>query len=93
MGSLTVRRVDLQEFADTIVADADVPFCGGDCMATGDPSLPSIPAAAKKAFPHAKCFEAYIQPRTAHGLTLHYNATAGYQVIQNFIGSKGLAAS
>ena len=72
-----------------------MPFCGGDCLATGDPSVPSILASAKKAFPmvDASNFTTYVQPNTAHGITLHYNATAGYKVIQDFIASKGLATS
>jgi hypothetical protein len=44
------------------------------------------------AFPAASAFEAYIQPNTGHGLNFHYNATAGYQVIQDFLGRNGLSA-
>ncbi|KAF2260400.1 alpha/beta-hydrolase [Lojkania enalia] len=69
----------------------DQPFCGGDCFSTGG-TVASIPAQAKQQFPNASAFEAYIQPETAHGLNLHYNATAGYKVIQNWLGSHGLAA-
>lgn len=65
--------------------DADVPFCGGDCLKTGG-AAPSIPAQTSVLFPNASVFEAYIQPNTGHGLTAHYNATAGYQVIQNWLG-------
>ncbi|KAL1635543.1 hypothetical protein SLS56_001594 [Neofusicoccum ribis] len=64
--------------------DADVPFCGGDCLETGG-AAPSIPAQTSVLFPNASVFEAYIQPNTGHGLTAHYNATAGYQVIQNWL--------
>ncbi|KAF2099967.1 hypothetical protein NA57DRAFT_38322 [Rhizodiscina lignyota] len=71
----------------------DVPFCGGDCLATGDPSLASIPAAVAKSFPNTKDFEAYIQPQTGHGLTFHNNVTAGYEVIQRFLESKGLKST
>ena len=70
----------------------DLPYCGGNCLATGDPTVPSIPATAAKAFPKvgANNFEAYIQPNTGHGLNFHYNATGTYNVIQTFLGSKGL---
>lgn len=66
----------------------DVPFCGGDCLATGGSSA-SIPAAAEKAFPSAKSFDAFIQPDTGHGLNFHYNATAGYKQITDFLDRQG----
>ena len=78
-----------------VLAENDVPFCGGKCLAMGDPSVASIPAAANMAFPSVDVtnFTAYIQPNTAHGINLHYNSTGAYKVIDHFIGSKGLAAS
>jgi pimeloyl-ACP methyl ester carboxylesterase len=71
--------------------DKDQPFCGSDCMTTGT-SAASIPAEAAMQFPSASAFEAYIQPNTGHGLTVHYNATAGYEVIQIWLAEHGLAA-
>lgn len=71
--------------------DRDEPFCGSDCFNTGT-KAPSIPAEASAAFPSASAFEAYIQPNTGHGLTAHYNATAGFKVIQDWLGAHGLAA-
>jgi len=41
-------------------------------------------------FPNASAFEAYIQPNTGHGLAFHYNATAGYSVIQNYLKAHSL---
>ena len=38
-------------------------------------------------------FTAYVQPDTAHGINLHYNSTGAYKVIQDFLGSKGLASA
>jgi len=67
----------------------DVPFCGGDCLNTGGVS-DSIPAAAKPVFPSAKAFSVVIQPDTAHGINLHYNATAAYKEIADFLGNHGL---
>ena len=73
----------------------DLPYCGADCLATGRHDLPSIPAAVAANFPMvgAPNFTAYIQPNTGHGLNFHYNATAGYRVINEFLGGKGLGSS
>ena len=73
----------------------DLPYCGGDCLNTGNPMLSSIPAAVAKNFPNVKQgnFEAYIQPNTGHGLNFHYNATAGYDVINEYLNGKGLTPS
>ncbi|CAF9933106.1 MAG: hypothetical protein HETSPECPRED_008537 [Heterodermia speciosa] len=78
-----------------ITGSSDLPFCGGDCFATGDPTLPSIPAAVAASFPRVRAedFTAYIQPNTGHGLNFHYNQTGAYRVINDFLGSKGLAPS
>ncbi|KAG6986582.1 hypothetical protein G7Y79_00077g099740 [Physcia stellaris] len=71
----------------------DLPYCGGDCLATGIPTLPSIPAAVAANFPNvgAGNFTAYIQPNTGHGLNFHYNQTGAYRVINEFLGGRGLA--
>ncbi|KAL8909560.1 MAG: hypothetical protein Q9171_005006 [Xanthocarpia ochracea] len=71
----------------------DVIYCGGDCLATVDPTIDSIPAKSKTAFPMAKTFEAYIQPDTAHAINLHYNSTGAYSVIQRFLIREGLGSS
>ncbi|KAA6410673.1 MAG: alpha beta-hydrolase [Lasallia pustulata] len=76
-----------------LTGNQDNIFCGGDCMATGDPALPSIPADVGIAFPAASAFEAYIQPNTGHGINVHYNATAAYRIIQEFLDTHGLAPS
>ena len=56
--------------------------------------IPSIPAAGKLEFPlfSAEDFVAYIQPKTGHGINLHYNATGAYKVISMFLAAKGLGA-
>ncbi|KAL1796917.1 hypothetical protein ACET3X_005457 [Alternaria dauci] len=76
-----------------ITGETDVPFCGGNCygqiMGT---NTSNIPEGVALAYPSASAFESYIQPNTGHGLTFHYNATAGYQVIQDFLANNGLAA-
>ena len=68
----------------------DLPFCGGNCFATGDSSLPSIPAAVAKSFPKVPSnnFEAYIPPNTGHGINLQFNATGAYHVINDFLNAK-----
>ncbi|KAL8729722.1 MAG: hypothetical protein Q9166_004550 [cf. Caloplaca sp. 2 TL-2023] len=71
----------------------DAIYCGGDCLATGDPALASIPAKSRMAFPMARTFEAYIQPDTAHAINLHYNSTGAYNVIQRFLTREGLGSS
>ncbi|RAR15656.1 alpha beta-hydrolase [Stemphylium lycopersici] len=75
-----------------ITGENDVPFCGGNCfgqlMGSNDSN---IPEGVAMAFPSASAFESYIQPNTGHGLNFHYNATAGYQVIQDFLASNGLS--
>ncbi|CAD6584822.1 MAG: hypothetical protein ASARMPREDX12_001761 [Alectoria sarmentosa] len=60
-----------------ITGSNDLPYCGGNCLATGNASLPSIPAAAVMNFPNVPSgdFTAYIQPNSGHGINLHYNAT------------------
>jgi pimeloyl-ACP methyl ester carboxylesterase len=76
-----------------ITGEHDVPFCGGNCYGKLPGSdAASIPAGVSQAYPNSKAFEAYIQPATGHGLNFHFNATAGYQVIQNFLASHDLAA-
>ncbi|KAE8452475.1 hypothetical protein EG329_000377 [Mollisiaceae sp. DMI_Dod_QoI] len=77
-----------------ITGSNDLPFCGGDCLATGG-AASSIPAMVKMNFPNVaeSNFTAYIQPNTGHGINLHYNATGAYAVINEFLNSKGLQSS
>lgn len=75
-----------------VAGEHDVPFCGGNCLAKiPGTNASSIAALVAGAFPSAT-FESHIQPNTGHGLTFHYNATAGYKVIHNFLAGHGLAA-
>ncbi|KAJ6010197.1 hypothetical protein N7522_005213 [Penicillium canescens] len=90
---LTVASMaPLNKFAGPVYiinGDKDIPFCGGDCFATGG-AAESIPAAAKAVFPSASAFSAYIQPNTGHGINLHHNATGAYQQIHDFLATHGL---
>lgn len=73
-----------------ITGSDDVPFCGGDCLNTGDPKVPSVIATVKQGFPKLAVdkFLAYVQPNAAHGINIHYNATGAYDVINTFIKGK-----
>nr|OQO28670.1 hypothetical protein B0A51_04781 [Rachicladosporium sp. CCFEE 5018] len=62
-----------------ISGDVDRIYCAGDCTGTLE--------SAAKTFVGAKRVETYLQPRTGHGLNLHHNVTAGYKVMQDFLGS------
>lgn len=69
----------------------DVPFCGGNCYGMiPNTTAANIPAGAALAFPNTAKFQASIQPNTGHGLNFHYNATAGYKVIQDFLKANGV---
>lgn len=70
----------------------DTPYCGGDCLATGNPALASIPAASKMFFPNAQNFEAFIVPGTGHGLNLAYSHPTTYGTMLNYLAQNGLAA-
>jgi len=70
----------------------DVPYCGGDCLATGG-AMASIPAGVGMSFTNKSNFEAYIQPNMGHGINLQYNATGAYNVITNYLQAKGLKTS
>ncbi|KEF52825.1 uncharacterized protein A1O9_11242 [Exophiala aquamarina CBS 119918] len=75
-----------------ITGERDVPFCGGDCLATGgNPSLASIPAAVQNAFPASRRFETFIVPGAGHGLNFEYSKDITYQHISQFLVGNGLA--
>lgn len=67
------------------LAEFDAPVCNGDCK--GAYNLTHI---KETIYPNTPVVEAYIQPKTAHGFTLHRNATGGYQEMFNFFGRNGL---
>lgn len=70
-----------------ITGGRDVPFCGGDCNNTGDPSLPNIPSSSKKNFPSASEFEVVIVPETGHGLNLQYSHPFTYSQMLEFLSA------
>ena len=67
-------------------AEKDLIFCGSNC--TGSDFLGPT-SSAVTAFGESKGVEVYIQPNTGHGLNLHYNATAGYNVVNSWLATNG----
>ncbi|KAG4425907.1 hypothetical protein IFR04_000851 [Cadophora malorum] len=93
LGSLVVQN-NYNGPVLVITGDSDLPYCGSDCLATGG-AAPSIPSQVKMNFPNVADgnFSAVVQPNSGHGINLHYNATGAYAVMNEFLGSKGLASS
>ncbi|KAK6439290.1 hypothetical protein LTR95_004508 [Oleoguttula sp. CCFEE 5521] len=65
------------------IGEFDYVLCGGDCKGY-------TLAAQQALFPAASDVSVYLQPKTGHGLSLSTNATAGYQVMFEYLGSHGL---
>lgn len=72
-----------------ITGERDLPFCGGDCLATGDPSVASIPAGVQALVPNSKGYETFIVPKAGHGLNFEYSAQTTYQHIGQFLAGNG----
>lgn len=71
-----------------ITGQHDLPYCGGDCLATGG-AASSIPATVQKNFPSTN-ITTVVQPATGHGINFHYNSTAAYDVMNHYLNGKGL---
>lgn len=67
-----------------LVPEYDFYICKGDCKGAYNETQ------LDQAFPRAKDLEVYIQPNTRHALPFHKNATAGFQVMFDFLGKNGL---
>ncbi|KAH8804377.1 Alpha/Beta hydrolase protein [Xylogone sp. PMI_703] len=69
----------------TLVMNGEFDFlvCGGFC-----PGVMEEPATTF--FSGSKGFRTYIQPQAGHALNFHQNATAGYEVIANYLHEHGL---
>lgn len=61
------------------MSDRDLPFCGGDCSATGDSGLNSLLDLSADFLSQASPFEAYAVPGAGHGMGL-----VGYPVTALF---------
>jgi pimeloyl-ACP methyl ester carboxylesterase len=66
------------------LAEHDYAICAGDCKNV------TTPEALRQLYPGPSSIDIYVQPNTGHGLTLSQNATAGYQVMFNWLAAKGL---
>ncbi|KAF5667456.1 alpha beta-hydrolase [Fusarium heterosporum] len=66
------------------IGENDYAFCLGDCKDTYDVEV------LKGINPTASDISVYLQPGTGHGITLHNNATAGYEVMFSYLASHGL---
>lgn len=74
----------LQAPVQYFLAEQDFYICGGDCKGLADVGV------LRKTFPNAKEVDVYVHPNTGHAFTLHNNATAGYQVIFDFLAKHAL---
>ncbi|KIW97344.1 uncharacterized protein Z519_02736 [Cladophialophora bantiana CBS 173.52] len=74
---------DLKAPVQFFLAEFDFYICDGDCKGAYDPQV------LKNTYPKA-VVEDYIQPNTGHAFPLHNNATAGYQVMFDFLDRNGV---
>lgn len=67
--------------------DRDVPFCGGNCMATmgDDASGPNLIEQSSSNFKKAAVFNATVVPDVGHGLNFGYPAHSAFGIIQAFL--------
>ncbi|KXX73987.1 hypothetical protein MMYC01_209023 [Madurella mycetomatis] len=66
------------------VGEFDYPGCGGNCTNTYEEEL------TQRLYPAASDISVYLQPNTGHALTLATNASAGYEVMFQYLDSQGL---
>lgn len=72
-----------------ITGDRDVPFCGGDCHATGaiNGTAPDLLEFSKPMFKQAKSFKTSIVPEAGHGLNFGYSHVETYKRINDWLKS------
>lgn len=71
--------------ADDNIVGRDIPFCGGDCLLTGDPALSNLLELSRPLFPATSKFEAVVVDEAGHGLNLEYSHQLTYSTILDFI--------
>jgi len=73
--------------AMVITGERDVPFCGGDCMATSAirDSAPDLIANSKQFFPSSSAFNSTVVAAAGHGLFLGYSAFSAFDAIFEFL--------
>lgn len=67
-----------------LLPEFDFYVCRGDCKGVANMTM------LKQTYPNASDIEVVIQPNTGHALPLHKNATAGFQLIYDFLDRHGL---
>ncbi|KAF2627219.1 alpha/beta-hydrolase [Macroventuria anomochaeta] len=67
-----------------LLPEFDFYICRGDCKGVANMT------ALAQTYPNASAIEVAIQPNTGHALPLHNNATAGFQLIYDFLDRHGL---
>ncbi|ROT43240.1 alpha/beta-hydrolase [Sodiomyces alkalinus F11] len=75
-----------------ITGDRDLPFCGGDCSASGDSGLDSLLDLSAEFLSQASPFEAYVVPGAGHGMGFEYSHAEVTGKILDFLVQNGLAA-
>ncbi|TLD21636.1 hypothetical protein E2P81_ATG08224 [Venturia nashicola] len=93
LGGLTSMKSNFTGPVLIITGERDVPFCGGDCIITGNPALPNLLAQSKPYLPNVKNFTGFIVPGAGHGLNLQYSHRLVYSTILNYLQAQGLSAS
>lgn len=64
-----------------MAGENDLPFCGGQCHGLVDGPDANLGAQ----YPKASKVGAYVQPNSGHGMNLHYNASAWYKVVNDYL--------
>ncbi|KAG6021740.1 hypothetical protein E4U41_002418 [Claviceps citrina] len=70
-----------------ITGDRDIPFCGGNCMATmqKNASGPNLIEQSRSNFGKAKVFNATVVPELGHALNFGYPAHDAFDIIREFV--------
>jgi pimeloyl-ACP methyl ester carboxylesterase len=71
----------------------DSVYCSGDCLATGNPAIPDIPAGVGKYLPNSSNFTTLIPEDVGHAFNMHYNAMAAYRQIHEFLRANNIRPS
>ena len=66
------------------IGEHDALICSGECYNNYDLAM------LEDFYPLATARDVYVQPGSGHGLTLHKNATAGYDAMLGWLASNGL---
>ncbi|QDS74961.1 hypothetical protein FKW77_004889 [Venturia effusa] len=93
LGGLTGIKSPFTGPVLVIIGERDIPFCGGDCIITGNPALPNLVAQSKPMLPKVKDFTGVIVPGAGHGLNLEYSHPLTYSTILDYLGAQGLDAA